>query len=103
MFEHLEEIVRDAAPPTDEEVYLTLVRVGALLGFRRVYHLHGRYHFAFGDGWSLAVSPESAGRFRIDACRDAVPVGTLWSFADDSGRLGGVVQRVAEEIRAVRR
>lgn len=94
--------LREARPPSDRDTYLTLVRVGALLGFRRVHHYHGRYHFAFGDGWSLAVSPESAGRFRVEACRWGHPEATLWTFADDDDRLGGVVLAVAEEIEAVR-
>lgn len=94
--------LREATRPSDSATYLALVRVGALLGFRRVHHYHGTYHFAFGGGWSLAISPESAGRFRVEACRWGVPMDTLWAFADDDDRLGGVVLAVAEEIEAVR-
>lgn len=88
-----------AARPSDAAIFQTLLRVAALLGERYAYFHAGSYHFALDDEWSIAVSPESAGRFRVEGCRFAVPLDTLWALADDVERLAGLVVGMKDEIR----
>lgn len=75
--------------------------VAAELGERYAYWHRGAYHFSLVDEWTIALTPESADRFRIDACRGGAPRTTLWSFSDDLDRLAAVVVGLAREVRAL--
>lgn len=91
-----------AATPSDARVFQALVAVSCELGARYAYWHKGRYHFSTGaDGWTIAVSPENADRFRIEACVFGEPRSTLWSFSDDLDRLAAVVVGLAREVRAL--
>ena len=73
-----------------------LYRIGEQLASEVCWLYQRRYHFALdADGWTLAVSAESAGRFRFEACRWTRPVRTLYAFEDDDARLAAVVQELA--------
>lgn len=87
-----------AAKPSDASVFQALLLIASTLGQRYAYWHRGRYHFALADDWSIAVSPESAGRFRVEACRYTEPVDTLWTLADDRERLAGLVVDVRDAI-----
>lgn len=89
-----------AATPSDARVFQALVAVAAELGERYTYWHRGSYHFSIVDGWTIAVTPESADRFRVEACRYGVPGSSLWSFSDDLARLAAVVVGLAREVRA---
>lgn len=72
------------------------------MGERYAYWHRGAYHFPCGvDGWTMALTPESADRFRIDACCHGVPRSTLWSFSDDLDRLAAVVVGLARDVRVL--
>src|SRR4051794_25887897 len=75
------------ARPTDHETFVMLMFVASRLDFRRCFAWHGQYHFTYGRGLTLSLTPESAGRFRIEACRWTRPVATLWAFAEDLDRV----------------
>lgn len=83
-------------------MWSALVRIAATLGVRRAYWLDGRYHFPMGDGWTISVAAESAGRFRLEACSYSVPRCTLWTSARDRNRLAGLVLELAQDIQGVR-
>lgn len=91
-----------AATPSDREVYAALVDVGRALGLEVAYWHEGRFHFAFDDGWSVAISPESACRFRLEACRWTRPVATLWSLSGDRERLAALVLEMRDEVMRAR-
>lgn len=91
-----------AATPSDARVFQALVAVSAELGERYAYWHQGAYHFPTEvDGWTIALTPESADRFRIDACFFGAPATTLWTFSDDLARLAAVVVGLAREVRAL--
>lgn len=76
---------------------MALERVGQLLGRDVCFAYQHRFHFQLRrDGWTIALSAESAGRFRLEACRWSRPVVTLWVLEDDDARLAGAVLELAE-------
>lgn len=87
-----------AGKPSDAKVFQALLLIGSVLGQRYAYWHRGRYHFAIDDDWSIAISAESAGRFRVETCRRTVPMATLWTLADDTDRLAGLVVEAREAI-----
>ena len=78
-----------------------LREVAALLQADRCWLYQRRYHFALCDGWTIAISPDSAGRIRIDACRWTRSRTTLWALESDTDRLAGVVCELVQDIDAV--
>lgn len=91
-----------AAPPAPDRIRRALERVGELLDVDVAWLYQRRFHFALGDGWTIALSAESAGRFRVEACRWTRPAATLWSRAADEDRLDALVLALAAEIEGVR-
>lgn len=75
------------APPNVDATLHALRLVSAALGEDVCWHYQGRFHFKVNEAWTIAVRPESAGRFRVEACRWTLPRATLWSFAGDDARL----------------
>lgn len=79
-------------PPDIGATLRALRLVSAALGETDVcWYYQGRFHFKLSDAWTLAVMPESAGRFRVEACRWTRPRATLWAFAGDDARLVSLV------------
>lgn len=68
-----------------------------VLGLRVCYRHLDRYHFSLGAGRSIALSSESAGRFRVEVCRLCRPVHTMWAFSHDLDRLAGLVRHLSAE------
>lgn len=88
--------------PTPEQMWPVLLRISGLLQEPVCWLYEGGYHFRTGvDGWTLAVSPDSARRIRLSACRGAVPVATVWATVDDDSRLEAVVRDLQERADAV--
>lgn len=70
--------------------------VGETLGVGVAWHYRGRFHFRLPDaGRTVALSSESAGRVRIDACQMTEVRDTRWVLADDRARLAAVVTEMA--------
>lgn len=90
-----------AGKPSDARVFQALLLISGELGQRYAYWHRGRYHFTIDEDWSIALSAESAGRFRLDACRRTVPTSTLWAHVDDTDRLAGLVVEMREAIGRV--
>lgn len=59
------------------------------------YAHDGRYHFALGGGWSLALSADSADRICVEACRLTRPETRMWTLAHRHDRLAGLVRRLS--------
>lgn len=74
--------------------------VGSLLD-EECWLLDGRFHFRLDGPWSIAISTESAGRFRVSACHHATPVATLWCLAGDADRLADLVLGARAEAQAL--
>lgn len=73
--------------PTDRQTVEALRTVGAALGATCAYAYDGAFWFVVSDVWSLTVSPDDAGRFRLDACYGRTIVASLWCRAEDHRRL----------------
>lgn len=77
-----------------------LRKIGALLDADLCWHLGDSYHFVLDEGWSLALSADSAERWRVQACRFTVPAVERWVLAGNDERLAALVVDMAGEIRA---
>jgi hypothetical protein len=95
---------RTALPPSPEALLGALRVVGLELGEPRAYWWRGTYHFPLDghDGWTIGVTPESAGRVKVGVYRWSRPVDTVWARVVDTGRLAQVVDELAHEIVGVR-
>lgn len=88
------------APPAADRTWTMLRAVGDLLGLDRCWLFQRAYHFSLDGhpGWTIAVTPESAGRFRLEACHWSRSRATLWTLADDDARLAGAVLELRAQI-----
>jgi hypothetical protein len=94
----MDELRLDPTLPTTDAVDRFVLRVAELLGLTKCWLYQRRYHFSVGYGWTLAISPESAGRFRIEACRWTRPGVTVWVTEGDDDRLAGSIVGLLEDI-----
>lgn len=80
-----------------DDMATTLKLVSETLGVSIAWHHDGRFHFRLpGEhGWTVAVSPENAGRVRIDACYMTEVRDTRWVLAGDRARLAAVAMEIA--------
>lgn len=90
----------DHGTPSSSATMRALRAAAAVLRADRCYAFRRSFHFAAAPGWTVALTPEAAGRFRVDACRSARPVSSLWCSDGEDGRLAGVVRSQAHVIRA---
>lgn len=93
-----------ALPPSPEAIYDALRVVGLELGEPRAYWWRGTYHFPLDDrdGWTIGLTPESAGRVRVQLCRWSRARDTVWTRVVDTGRLAQVVAELARDFGGVR-
>lgn len=75
--------------------------VGGALGTDVAYVYEGRFHFRLDSRWSVALSSESAGRFRLDACYGGRILATMWCLADDEDRLAALALSARREVEAL--
>jgi hypothetical protein len=87
-------------PERDMDLLDALDAAARALGQDSCYRYLGRYHFSIGGGWSVALSAESAGRLRVEACRLCRPVHTMWVLPHRLDRLAGLVRRMSSEVAA---
>jgi hypothetical protein len=73
--------------PTDRDTITALRVVGRALGTDAAYQHDGGFHFILSGGWSLRLSPDDAGRFRLS-----------WSLARDRDRLAVLALAARQEI-----
>jgi hypothetical protein len=87
--------------PSDKSLLETLRFVGSLLGTTAAGVYEGRFYFRLDGRWSVAISPDSAGRFRVDVCVGAAPRATMWARAGDTDRLADLVLSARDEVLAL--
>jgi hypothetical protein len=89
--------------PLDRDTITALRLVGRVLGTPTTYQLDGRFHFPLGGGWSLALSPDDAGRFRLGAFYGRTEVATLWCLEGDRRRLADLALGLRSEVAGLTR
>lgn len=65
------------------------------------YCFEGRFRFDLGGDWSLVLSADDAGRFRLDACLRSRVRATMWCRWDDEDRLTALVLSASREAAAL--
>lgn len=91
--------IRGRAP--EEGLIDAIYMAARQLDIWECYAHEGRYHFALGGGWSLAISAESAGRICVETCRLTRPVSTMLTLAHRQDRLAGLIRRMSGVPEAV--
>lgn len=91
----------NAPRPTDRDTIAALRFVGECMGTGTTWQHAGRFYFPVDDRWSLAVSPHSAGRFRVEACFGGRPVATMYSLGMNRDRLADLVAAFRAEVEAL--
>lgn len=83
-------------------LWQTLTHIAALLADDRCWFYGDAFHLPVdGEGSvTLAVSPDSAGRIRIDTCVEGVRRATKWARIDDHARLAAIVREARDENQA---
>lgn len=87
--------------PSDRQTIEVLRHVGRLMGASATYALAGSFYFPVDNRWSLRVSPDDAGRFRLQACYGGRSLATMWCLGDDRDRLADLVAGFRAEVQAL--
>lgn len=91
----------DTAKPTDRSLIDALRFVGGLLDAEIAWVHRGRFYFPLDSRWAIAISPDFAGRFRVDVCTGVRVRATLWALAGDRDRLADLVLGARAEVEAL--
>lgn len=87
-----------AAPAVRDALY----EVADVLGLELCWLYQRRWHFPLrAPGWTVAISADSAGRIRVDACLWTEPASTVWCLEADRSRLAAVVAELADQVDGV--
>lgn len=88
--------------PAIRQLVAALVLIGSLLDEPTAdYCFEGRFRFQLGGDWSLVISADDAGRFKLDACNRSRVRATMWTLADDLERLEALVLSARDEAIAL--
>lgn len=88
--------------PTLTQLAYAVKVIGFVTGATEATYLfEGRIAVALPAGWSLVISPDDAGRFRLDACRSGRVRATMWCRADDLARLAELAGSAQAEAAAL--
>lgn len=88
--------------PTTGQMVAALRLTADLLGEHEAAHCFGnRFLFPLDAGWSLAISADDAGRFRLEACYRSRIRATMWCRATDQRRLKALVLAARDEALAL--
>lgn len=87
-----------ANPPTTREILTALQAVADALDVSLCWYYRRAFHFVVDVDWTVAITPESAGRLRIETCRRTVPHGRTWTRATDHARLKQLVRDAVDEV-----
>lgn len=95
----METDVETTCSPPGADAVLRALRLVALVLERPVTRYYqGRFHFLLTGAWTLAIRPDSAGRFRVEACKWTRPGVTLWAFAGDDDRLVELTEAIRDVV-----
>lgn len=78
--------------------WVALIEVSHALGTGRCWFYRGAFHFALDADWTVAVTPDSLGRVRVDTCHLGVVRDTKWCRDNDTSRLVSIVCESRDEV-----
>lgn len=92
--------IRGLTDPISTDLWTVLHAVADELGLaepRVAWFLRGAFHFKVPgeEGLTIAISPESAGRIRVDRCQATVVHASMWAREDDLPRLREIVRETS--------
>lgn len=90
-----------APRPADRATITALRIVAERTGSSCAYAKGGKFYFPVDEDWALALSPDSAGRFRLGACYRGTEVATLWALQGDRRRLADLASTFLVETTAL--
>jgi hypothetical protein len=79
-----------ADSPSPAETFAALQCIADVLGLHTCWLYLRRWHFSVGAGWTIALSADSTGRFRLDTCHLIRTVSTVWVLPADRSSLGEI-------------
>lgn len=91
-----------AVTPSEGETLRALLLLAHELDVSRCYLYRGAVHFSLGHPYTLAIRPESGGRFRVEACVGGERVDSLWTLADDQARLVELARELSALVTPTR-
>lgn len=87
-----------ALHPTPDQTWAVVRYLGHRLAVEVCWLYRGAFHCRLPEpGWSIAVRPEGAARFRLEACRLTVPCATFYCSVGDWERLASLVGELRAE------
>lgn len=89
---------RQTPSPTPAETYSALQRIASVFGLNTCWLFQCRYHFSVGAGWTIALSDDSAGRFRLDTCHHTRTVTSAWVLGADHESIAGVALALRDQL-----
>lgn len=89
-----------ATVPSTTEMLTALRFVADFLGVDRCWYHNGRFHFRVAVDRTVAITPESARRLRVETCWRTVPRGRTWTRIEDRDRLAELVRGAVDEMLA---
>jgi len=88
--------------PTLTQLAVAVTTVARVVGATQAsYCFDGRIAVALSAGWSLVLSADDAGRFRLDAERGGRVRATMWSLVSDPARLAELAAAAQDEAAAL--
>lgn len=87
--------------PDTRSLIDTLRFVGGLLDTEIALVFEGRFYFPLDSRWAIAISPDFAGRFRVDVCTGVQVRATLWVLVGDRDRLADLILGARDEAQAL--
>jgi hypothetical protein len=88
--------------PSIYELVRAVRTVAATVGATTAtYCFEGRIAVSLEAGWSLVLSSDDAGRFRVEACHSGRVRATMWCLADDDDRLAELASSAEREAAAL--
>jgi hypothetical protein len=77
----------------------TLLDIANALGVDRCTFYRSAFHFDLGNGdWTVAVTPDSVGRVRLETCHFGEIVSTRWCRGGDTHRIMDMVRESRDEV-----
>jgi hypothetical protein len=76
----------------ERDVQAALEAVAVVLGVDSCWYYRGDFHFCLGEEWTVSLSPETAGRLRIETWRRLRLRDRRWARVDDRARLMELVR-----------